>query len=81
MDDISQPGFINRAADAAPDASRPGEHVTSALRAAVDRMTATLKDARQPGQPLDVVASITREAPLSALLVALLLGMAAARRR
>lgn len=76
-----QPGFIDRAGDAVTDTSRAGAQVASVLRAGVDHLTDVVKDARRPGQPLDVVSRVTRDAPLSALFVAFLLGAAFARRR
>lgn len=78
---ISQPGMATRAFDTATDASRTIGEVTSALRAAVDRLTDAVENARRPGQPLSTIAAITREAPLASLFVAFLLGIAVARRR
>jgi hypothetical protein len=40
-----------------------------------------IDEGRKPGKPLDLLSRITREAPLSALLVAFLIGRALARRR
>jgi hypothetical protein len=51
------------------------------LRAAVDRLTYVIDEARKPGRPLSTVAAITREAPLASLFVAFLFGVAVARRR
>lgn len=76
-----QPGFIDRASDAVTETSRAGAQVASVLRAGVDHLSGVVNDARRPGQPLDVVSKVARDAPLSALFVAFLLGVAFARRR
>lgn len=76
-----QPGMAERAIDAASDVSRTIGEVAGGLRAAVDRLTAVVEDARRPGKPLATLATITREAPLASLFVAFLLGVAVARRR
>jgi hypothetical protein len=78
---ISQPGMATRALDTATDVSHTIGEVTGALRAAVDRLTDAIEDARRPGQPLSTIAAITREAPLASLFVAFLFGIAVARRR
>lgn len=75
-----QPGMAERAIDTATDVSRTLGEVTGALRAAVDRLSLTLEDARRPGAALSTVAAITREAPLASLFVAFLFGIAVARR-
>jgi hypothetical protein len=76
-----QPGVAERAIDAATDVSRTIGEVAGGLRAAVDRLTAAIDEARKPGRPLSTVAAITREAPLASLFVAFLFGVAIARRR
>lgn len=76
-----QPGVTERAIDAATDVSHTIGEVAGGLRAAVDRLTSAIDDARKPGRPLSTVAAITREAPLASLLVAFLFGVAVARRR
>lgn len=76
----SQPGIAQRAMDTATDVSHTLGEVSGALRAAVDRLNATMKDARQPGTPLSTISAITREAPLAGLFVAFLFGIAVARR-
>lgn len=78
---MPQPGMATRALDTATDMSRTIGEVTGALRAAVDRLTDAIEDARRPGQPLSTIAAITREAPLASLFVAFLFGVAVARRR
>jgi hypothetical protein len=55
--------------------------LTGALRAAVDRLSVAIEDARRSGSALSTVAAITREAPLASLFVAFLFGIAVARRR
>ena len=76
-----QPGVAERAIDAATDMSRSLGEMIGGLRAAVDRLSETMTDARRPGTTLSTVSAITREAPLASLFVAFLLGIAVARRR
>lgn len=76
-----QPGIAERAIDTATDVSRTIGEVTGALSAAVDRLSAVLADARRPGRPLAIISAVTREAPLSSLAVAFMIGLAIARRR
>ncbi len=78
---IPQPGMTERTIDAATDVSRTIGEVAGGLRAAVDRLTATVEEARKPGKPLATIAAVTREAPLASLFVAFLFGVAVARRR
>jgi hypothetical protein len=75
------PGVTERAADTVTDIARTGEEISEALTAAIHRLTDTLESARRPGQPLAHLSKITREAPLGAIFVAFLLGVAVARRR
>lgn len=77
----SQPGVAARAIDAAADVTHTIGEVAGGLRAAVDRLTYVIDEARKPGRPLSTVAAITREAPLASLFVAFLFGVAVARRR
>jgi hypothetical protein len=76
-----QPGMAERAIDTATDVSRTITDVTAALQTAVDRLSAAIATARQPGRPLATLSAITREAPLASLFVAFLFGVAVARRR
>ena len=73
--------MAERAIDTATDVSRTIADVTTALQAAVDRLTRAIATARQPGKPLSTLSAITREAPLASLFVAFLVGVAVARRR
>ncbi len=77
----SRPGVAKRVIDVATDISHTIGEVAGGLRAAVDRLTDAIDDARKPGRPLSTVAAITREAPLASLFVAFLFGVAVARRR
>lgn len=74
-------GARKAARSAAGSASEAGAMVSDMFCAAVDRLTTVVDDARRPGKPLDTVAKITRDAPLGALFVAFLVGVAIARRR
>jgi hypothetical protein len=51
------------------------------LKGAAERVSEAIEIGRQPGMPLSVLAKVTREAPLAAVLCAFLLGVAVARRR
>ena len=73
--------MTERAIDTATDVSRTITDVTTALQAAVDRLSLAIATARQPGKPLSTISAITREAPLASLFVAFLFGVAVARRR
>jgi hypothetical protein len=76
-----QPGMAERAIDTATAVSRTITEVTTALQAAVDRLSLAIATARQPGKPLSTISAITREAPLASLFVAFLFGVAVTRRR
>ncbi len=76
-----QPGMGERAIDTATDLSRTIAEVSAGLQAAINRLSAAITTARQPGKPLSIVSAITREAPLASLFVAFLFGIAVARRR
>jgi len=80
-DQTPQPGLTERAIDTVTDASRSGAEISAALVGAVTRLTEALNRARRPHRPLGILAAATREAPLSALLLAVLLGVAIGRRR
>ncbi len=80
-DEGPQPNLAERAMDTVTDATRAGAEVSAALVEAVTRLTAALERARRPQQPLGILAALTREAPLSALFLAVLLGVAIGRRR
>jgi hypothetical protein len=79
-DQTPQPNLAVRTLDAVTDAARTGAEMSAALVDAVTRLTQALERARRPRQPLGVLATVTREAPLSALFVAVLLGVAIGRR-
>ena len=76
-----QPDIAERGIDTATDVSRTITELSAGLRAAVDRLSQAIATARQPGKPLSAISAITREAPLTSLLVAFLFGIAIARRR
>jgi len=79
--EVPSPSIAERTIDTATDVSRGVEEVTSALRIALDRLQLALANAERPGQPLARLRAMTREAPLSSLFIAFLLGVAIARRR
>jgi hypothetical protein len=73
--------MAERAIDAATDVSHTIEEVTAGLQVAVNRLRAAIENARRPGQPLARLSAVTREAPLTSLFIAFLLGVAVTRRR
>jgi hypothetical protein len=75
------PSVAERAIDTATDVSRTIEEITEGLRIAVDRLRALIERTQRPGQPLAKLRAATREAPLTCLSIAFLLGMALSRRR
>jgi hypothetical protein len=79
-DQIPQPNLAVRTLDTVTDVTRTGAEISAALAEAVTRLTAALERARRPHQPLGILAAVTREAPLSALFVAVLFGIAIGRR-
>ena len=76
-----QPNLAERAADTVTDVTRSGAEISAALVDAVSRLTEAFDRARRPQHPLGILAAFTREAPLSALSLAVLLGIAIGRRR
>jgi hypothetical protein len=78
---VPPPGVAERAIDAATDASRKIHEVTDGLRVAVGRLRAMVDRVQRPGEPLARLRALTREAPLTSLSIAFLLGVALARRR
>ena len=78
---VPSPSIAQRAIDAATDVSRTIEEVTDGLRIAVGRLRSTIAEAQQPGQPLARLRTATRQAPLTSLAIAFLLGAALTRRR
>jgi hypothetical protein len=78
---VPPPSMAERAIDTATDVSRTIEEVTVGLQAAVERLRAAIESAQRPGQPLAKLRATTREAPLTSLFIAFLLGVAITRRR
>jgi hypothetical protein len=80
-DPAFQPSAAERAVDTATDVSHTLTEISAGLRSAVEQLSAAVRRARQPGQPLSIISAITREAPLASLFVAFLFGVAVTRRR
>jgi hypothetical protein len=55
--------------------------VVDGIQSASQRVSQAIETGRKPGMPLDILAARVREAPLAALAIAFLLGIAVARRR
>ena len=75
------PSAAERAVDTATDVSRTVAEVTAALQLALIRLRDAIADVQRPGRPAARLRAITREAPLTSLTVAFLLGVAISRRR
>ena len=73
---VPSPSIAERAIDTAADVSRTIEEVTEGLRIAVDRLRSAIEAAQRPGQPLARLRTVTRQAPLTSLAIAFLLGAA-----
>jgi hypothetical protein len=54
--------------------------VSGASKGIIHQVIGAIEAGRKPGMPLSILSNIAREAPLASLLVAFLLGVAAARR-
>jgi hypothetical protein len=78
---VPSPSIAERTIDTAADVSRTIEEVTEGLRIAVNRLRSAVADAQRPGQPLARLRTVARQAPLTSLAVAFLLGAALSRRR
>lgn len=78
---VPSPSIAERAIDTATNVSQTIEEVTEGLRIAVDRLRSVVADAQRPGQPLARLRAVTRQAPLTSLAIAFLLGAALTRRR
>lgn len=66
-----------------PNASGPDlkQIVTDGVNDAADRIGAAIEAEQRPGRTLDVLAKITRQTPVAALLAAFAVGAIVARRR
>jgi hypothetical protein len=68
-----------------PPAAEPAEDLRNVViygvKDAADRVSSAINEGRKPGRSLDILAKVTRDAPLGALLVAFLFGAAMGRRR
>jgi hypothetical protein len=73
--------FVYEAMDPVPEPKSTIEEVSNAVKGTVNRVSGAIEAGRKPGMPLSVLSNIAREAPLGSLLIAFLLGVAAARRR
>lgn len=78
---VPSPSIAERAIDTAADVSWTIEEVTEGLRIAAERLRSAVEAAQRPGKPLAKLRTVTRQAPLTSLGIAFLLGAALARRR
>jgi len=80
-DDIPTQPFIYEGLDPVAEPKSTIDEVSDAVKGAASRVSGAIETGRKPGMPLSILSNIAREAPLGSLLVAFLLGVAAARRR
>lgn len=76
-DDNQQPPASRNTADNRTITEKTSETFVKAAQG----VGAAYDEARKPRMPLSILSNVAREAPLGALLVAFLLGVAVARRR
>jgi cytochrome c-type biogenesis protein CcmH/NrfF len=77
----SEPGFAERVRTTARETAKTGVEIGEIFGDVADRLGEVVENARRPGKPLDTLSKMTRQAPLGALFVAFVVGMAFARRR
>lgn len=58
----------------------PAETAAAAIEAVSSGVKTVIEKGREPTMPLGILSSLTREAPLPALMIAFLLGVLVARR-
>jgi hypothetical protein len=75
------PPFAYEGLDPEPKPKSTISEVSDALKGATNRVSGAIETGSNPGMPLSILSNIAREAPLSSLLAAFLLGVAFARRR
>jgi hypothetical protein len=80
-DDSTPPPLIYEGLDPVPERKSVIAEITEVLGQTIDRIGSVINAGRKPGMPLSVLRSVAREAPLSSLLIAFLLGVAVSRRR
>jgi hypothetical protein len=80
-DDIPLAPFTYEGLDPVPEPKSTIAEVSEVVKDTVHRVSGAIEAGRKPGMPLSILTNIAREAPLSSLLIAFLLGVAVARRR
>ena len=80
-EDAPTPPFIYEGVALVPEEKSTLSDVVDTVKDAAQRIGDTIEAGKKPGMPLSILANVTREAPLGALLVAFLLGVAVARPR
>jgi hypothetical protein len=80
-DDFQPPPFIYEGLDPVRPSKSIIAQATEVVKSVVTSVGDAIDQGRKPGMPLSVLSNVTREAPLGALLVAFMLGVAVARRR
>ena len=79
--DAPSPPFVYDGLDPVLEEKTIISEVTDAVKGTARRIGDAVDSGRRPGMPLSILSNIAREAPLGSLLIAFLLGVAAARRR
>jgi hypothetical protein len=59
----------------------PASKIAGGVQSVGQTVSDAIQAGRRPGMPLDIIARATQEAPLAALAIAFMLGIAFARRR
>lgn len=80
-DDAPTPPFIYEGIALVPEEKSTVSEVIDTVKDAAHKIGETIEAGKKPGMPLSILANVTREAPLGALLAAFLLGIAVARPR
>ncbi len=80
-----KPSATARITDTMADVGRAGfdvgRDVATHVVAAGRCVNEAISYAREPGRPLDILSTVARKAPLSSLLIAVMIGISIGRRR
>ena len=80
-DDSPLAPFAYEGLDPAPEPKSAIAEISDAVKGIANRVSDAIEAGRKPGMPLSILSNVAREAPLSSLLIAFLVGVAVARRR
>jgi hypothetical protein len=80
-DEFQPPPHVYEGLDPVRERKSIFAEVSEVVESAVTYFSDAIERGRKPGMPLSILSNVTREAPLTSLLVAFLLGAAVTRRR